>query len=180
MQMVRLFDSKTNTVSEIPACELTGDVLRVSTNGVEGEVYMYARDLNEGRPKRSHQAMRKWMPRINFIRMILADVYPQTKKEWVEGFRKDLDIEGETKFWMILAGHFWRINQAHHYSKPEQQEVFNILFRLGMSGTADEILAQCNYPLLGRQRAEEVLQMASKPPKPYENPDAAGEPPPLD
>lgn len=180
MQMVRLLDSKTNIVSEIPACELTGEVLRVSMIGVEGEVYMYARDLTEGGYKRSHQAMRKWMPRINFIRMILAEVYPKTKKEWVDGFRRDLDIAGETQFWMTLAFIFWRVVKAHPYSKPEQQEVFNVLFRLGMGGTADEILAQCEYPLIGRKCAEEILQMASKPPKPYEHPDAAGEPPPLD
>jgi len=103
--LVRVFDPTTQSITAIPARELSSDMLAANVDGVEGTVYIHVDHLEPG-PILHDSLPLPLVSRIQAIAGLLDEVYPQTEDEWIDGFRRESDPEVEVQLWERIAAKY--------------------------------------------------------------------------
>src|ERR1022692_1952454 len=90
-----------------------------------------SRKLKPGPIRHEHLPL-SLVPRINHLRLTLAEAYPQSMEKWLDGFRRDAHPESEVQWWERLARCYAAYVATKDLSAEQKQAVFSVLFKLGM------------------------------------------------
>jgi hypothetical protein len=93
--------------------------------------------------------------RIRKFEPVLAEVYPKSHQEWLEGFQRDLIPEDEVKIFEAIASAYQSFLAKQALMLPAKEEAFGLL--CAAVGTLKEALARCKLRFLTRQQATELL-----------------------
>lgn len=91
-------------------------------------------DIQMG-PIRHSQLSDELLARITAIEGKVAEVYPQTQEQWVEGFQRDRDPEIEIAIWENIPSAYQTFTTPRNLSRPARLEAFGLL--LVRSSSAD-------------------------------------------
>ncbi len=102
--------------------------------------------------------------RVRAFEPVLADIYPMSHEEWLEGFQRDLNPESEIAIWEGIAAAWQRLPSLGALTTDERKEAFGVL--LVRSGSDDVESSLAGLKHLSRSRAETLLGFYTAPPKP--------------
>ena len=93
--------------------------------------------------------------RIRKLEPVLAEVYPISHQEWLEGFQRDLNPEEEVRIFEAIASVYQAFLAKQALILPAKKEAYALLVTSG--GTMEETLARTKLRHLSRKDAEELL-----------------------
>ena len=121
-------------------------------------------DLQPG-PIRHDKLDPELVDRIKVFSPIVADLYPQTLEQWIDGFRRDLNPESEVAIWENIANALATFDHERNLTIDARREAFALL--LQRSGASDEeVLSGVELAHLTSEDARRLLRLYSSPPKP--------------
>jgi len=88
--------------------------------------------------------------RIDDVRRVFQEVYPQTLAEWVDTFQRDLHYERELLLWETMAQVFAEYCEVHETTLELRKEVYAAVLTRTF-GSGEEELRQLNPKLLSRK-----------------------------
>jgi len=77
--------------------------------------------------------------RINYLRLTLDEVYPQSLETWLDAFRRDANPESEVLWWERLTRCYLAYVEPKDLSMKQKQAAFKILFTLGMGSSLQDM-----------------------------------------
>jgi hypothetical protein len=95
--------------------------------------------------------------RIRKLEPVLAEVYPISHQEWLEGFQRDLNPESEVKVFEAIASAYQGFLAKQALILPAKKEAYALLVTSG--GTMEETLARAKLRHLSRKEADELLRL---------------------
>jgi hypothetical protein len=153
---VRVLDTKTHTITTIPASELAPGMVRARVAGIEGDVWIDASTLhpNEGyaHPPFTGELRQK----IETIQELMAEVLPKSYEEWEDGFRRDQHPESEIAIWCNLALGYRFLTDGQDYPDEAKREVLRILLACINNGR-EHVLATVTPQFFSREQVREML-----------------------
>ena len=153
---VTVLDPVAKTFTEILARELNQGMIRVKVEGREGECWMDSSLVQMGAVK--HQSLDSSLTAdIEIVMAALAEVYPLTREEWVDGFKRDLNPEQEVAIWKHLADVYTEANRRQQFSHEQLDDVFQVLVNCTLHNRAN-VLKFCKLKCLSRSDAESVIK----------------------
>ncbi|MCW0219882.1 MAG: hypothetical protein OJI67_16270 [Prosthecobacter sp.] len=120
-------------------------------------------DIQMG-PIRHSQLSDELLARITAIEGKVAEVYPQTHEQWVEGFQRDMDPEIEIAIWENIASAYQTFTTPRNLSRPAKLEAFGLL--LVRSSSADMADSYSKLKHLSLPEAKELISLYSATPQP--------------
>jgi hypothetical protein len=90
------------------------------------------------------------------IKSSLDEVFPQSLKEWEDGFRNDVHAEGEIAIWLNIARTYAKCIREKKYSRAQRQDVFAILSNLATVGK-EHILEVVQLRSLSKDKAKRIV-----------------------
>lgn len=103
--------------------------------------------------------------RIKIIKMMLDKIYPQSNKDWTEGFTRDQNPEREIRIWECIAKSLMAVEEVSFASDKVKNEAFSLLLMRSGSPTAD-VLKRINLEHFTRKSAKQLLDSYELKPKP--------------
>jgi hypothetical protein len=97
--------------------------------------------------------------RIDWIRLTLDEVYPQSMAEWLDGFQRDTNPEHEVVWWEWLAHCYVEYSEGQEVSPAQKQAAFRVMMKLAL-GSAEE--ANVDLPDLPAGGLEEILRIMGR------------------
>lgn len=105
------------------------------------------------------------MDRVNILKMMLDKIFPQSNKDWQEGFTRDHNPEREIRIWECMAKSLMAIDEVAFASKEVKAEAFALL--LVRSGSSTEnTLKSLTLKHFSRESAKKLLDSYELKPKP--------------
>lgn len=92
--------------------------------------------------------------RIRKLQPTFAEVFERTHKEWLDGFKRDLNPEAEIKLWEAMASAYQTFLDAHALSLPAKKEALGLL-------CSGQTPAPGKLRHLRPEEAEELLRLFS-------------------
>jgi hypothetical protein len=77
--------------------------------------------------------------RIEWLKLTLDEVYPQSMAEWLDGFQRDVNPEPEVVWWERLAHCYVEYSQQHELTSVQKQAAFRVVIKLALGSAADQI-----------------------------------------
>jgi hypothetical protein len=77
--------------------------------------------------------------RIDWLRLTLDEVYPQSMEAWLDGFQRDLNPEPEVVWWERLAHCYVEYRQSHELSSSQKQAAFRVMIKLALGSAAEQV-----------------------------------------
>ncbi|MDB6063963.1 MAG: hypothetical protein JWR26_171 [Pedosphaera sp.] len=112
-----------------------------------------------------HQSLPETLiARIRQIEPILAEVYPRSHEQWLEGFMRDVDPEPEVANWEAIASAYGRFTQNRALSLEAKRETLMLLIMRSVVDENTTVNSKLVY--LNRAEAKELLHLYSEPPQP--------------
>src|SRR5947209_18336965 len=71
--------------------------------------------------------------RIEWLRLTLEEVYPQSMAEWLDGFQRDVNPEPEVVWWERLAHCYVEYSQGQELDPREKQAAFRVIIKLALA-----------------------------------------------
>lgn len=68
--------------------------------------------------------------RIDTVRVVLAEVYPMSKQQWLDSLRRGINPEKEVLWWERVGGCFTAFAAKRTLSPNQRQAVFKVIFGL--------------------------------------------------
>ncbi len=124
--LVNVFDMETHSVTRMPARELAAHMVEVKMEGIEGTVWIDARELKQGDYKHPPfpEEIRDF---LRDIKSSLDEVYCLSLEQWEDGFRRDRNAEKEIALWVYLASIYRNLTTSRDLSAEQRQDYFKIL-----------------------------------------------------
>src|SRR4051794_14580014 len=97
--------------------------------------------------------------RIEWLRLTLEEVYPQSMPEWLDGFQRDLNPEPEVVWWERLAHCYVEYSHGQELDPREKQAAFRVIIKLAL-GSAEE--ANPDLADLPTGALEDILEIMSR------------------
>ena len=121
----------------------------------KGFVLKSPQDIQAG-PIRHEELSEDQLSRIRKVNTILAEVYPLSFEEWVDGFKRDRNPEFEIRIWVYTAVTYQEYCRENSLTPVERQDVFMVmLFCICMP--EDRILDSCNLKAISEDQARDVM-----------------------
>jgi len=95
--------------------------------------------------------------RIRKLEQVLAEVYPISHQEWVEGFQRDLNPESEVRIYEAIASAYQAFMAKQALILPAKKEAYGLLCTAG--GNVEKTLARAKLQYLSGKEAEELLRL---------------------
>lgn len=120
------------------------------------------KDLKPG-PIRYSKLNENLISRIRLIRASLWLCYPHSMEFWMDGFKRDLNIESEIRYWEHMSTCFLELLTQHDLSKAHKgdkeniyKDLFSMLFEINgsTSKTEKKILFESDF----KEKAKEIWQ----------------------
>ena len=137
MNKVRVFDIEKGEVRTMPAQELAPGMVPARVEGIEGEVWVDARQVREFPRHRHARFTGEPLRKIRRIQALLEEVDPLSLEEWVDGFRRDKDPEREIAFWLGVAETYAFLVGNRPYDRARKLDVYNLLMASVISPAED-------------------------------------------
>src|SRR5688500_15185081 len=103
-QTVLMYDFETKWLTAIPAAELAPGMLRLTVEGIAGDVWVDGKAaLGAKAPLRHPPFPEEARAHLRRLRAVFHDVYPNTLGQWEDGFRRDADPDREIAIWLRIA-----------------------------------------------------------------------------
>lgn len=90
--------------------------------------------------------------RIHQIAEEMAEVYPQSDEEWIDGFAADRQPEREIVIWEIVALAYSSFVQARDLSTAAKREVLNLALNRSLGCSEQAVLKKPLAELTGAER----------------------------
>lgn len=114
--------------------------------------------LQKGPHQRENLSIEQ-LERLDRIRETLADVDDQSREEWIDNFKRDLNPDTEIAIWEHLAKSFQSYCSRNDLTKEARAEVLPILLLRSTSMTEDEILASVDLNHLTEEQIREIISL---------------------
>lgn len=125
---VRTYDFDTGVITRIPARELAPGMILAKVEGIEGEVWVSARELEISACASKHPPFcAEVVKMLRAMHKVLKTVYPVSFKAWEKGFRHDAHPEQEIAVWKIIVDGFKHFTDGRNLTREQKQDVFNAL-----------------------------------------------------
>jgi len=111
-------------------------------------------------PIRHEQLSLSLTARINYLRQVLDEVYPQSIEKWLDEFQRDANPESEVVWWERLTRCYLAYTEPKDLSFKQKQAAFKILFTLGMGNDLQDVSIELGC--LPEGAREEVLGLMGK------------------
>lgn len=97
------------------------------------------------------------LARIAALHEVLADVIPLSLRDWIDGFMRDRDPEGEILLWEALAAIYTAACEGVDYSLEQRREVMQLVIHRYMRSER-KTLREFELRTLSRDQAKSVMQ----------------------
>jgi hypothetical protein len=77
--------------------------------------------------------------RIEWLKLTLDEVYPQSMAEWLDGFQRDVNPEPEVVWWERLAHCYVEYSHGQELSVGQKQAAFRVILKLALGSAAEQI-----------------------------------------
>jgi hypothetical protein len=117
-------------------------------------------------PVRHDSLTENQMVRIKHIQEVFREVYPLSTEEWIDGFRRDVEPEGEIVLWEELARAYSLFLKEYNLSMSQKHEVYAVLMKRSMM-EPERVLDELTLNYISEEqamRAMELYRMAPVPP----------------
>ena len=151
---VPFLDTETGRIVRIPARELNQDAIQVRLEGVEGLVWVMAKDLKSREPQ--HPPFGQEL--LAYCRQIhdaFAEHRPLSLDEWEDGFRRDAHPEKEIALWLHAA----EVYTAYAGSEPSpvrRKDYYRVIVTC-LTASPDSVWHALELQSLGREEAQEMI-----------------------
>ena len=152
---VRVYDPAVNSLTTIPARELSSDMLAAEVEGIDGVVYIHVDQLEAG-PIRHATLPPGLVERIRGIATAVEEVYPQTEADWLDGFQRDSDPEAEVRLWERIAAKYRHLT-ADEPDLEMKTDIFHVLAHCAIN-PPDITTLIVNCPALGPEGVQQVIE----------------------
>lgn len=157
MNKVKLYDFKTQKVTEIPASELAPGMVQADVAGV-GVVWIDADSsgINTDTPFRHAPFDAEKREIMLEIKSILDEVRPMTVEQWEEGFRRDENMEREIGLWCRIAFKFAHLTKDGDLSRQQKLDYFRLLLAC-VNGPREHVLETAMPTTISKARALKAI-----------------------
>lgn len=112
------------------------------------------KDLKPG-PIRHEQLPPSLIARIEALHSTLEQVYPQSMAEWLDGFQRDAQPEGELLWWERLARCYVDYSSGNELNAEQRQGAFDVICKVALGANAVDLGADLAH--LPTDAVDEIL-----------------------
>lgn len=172
-ESVRVYDFETEETTQIPARELADTMAAATVEGVEGRVYVDARQAaaHDEKTRRELGIAPGIAPfdedARDFLREIKSSVdefYCQTLEEWENGFRKDENPEMEIALWLHLARKYRGFTTSRNLTKDQRFDYYK-LFLTCLNNPREHVLSIYSPEVITPKQVNEGIAYFYEPSK---------------
>lgn len=155
--MVQVYDFDTKQVSEIPEAELAPGMVLANVEGV-GRVWIKASSVvGSGIYRHDADSFEPVMGLITSIRDKLNEVFPMTLKQWVDGFRKDMNPEQEIARWGHAAKVYEQCVKEFNFIAAQRKELFREVLTNCLSCPPENVLTLASLDRITKEQAQRAI-----------------------
>jgi hypothetical protein len=133
-ETVRVYDVPSQTLVNIPACELAPGMFRARLHGVEGDVFVDSRQIQLGGPFRYPPFPPAVLEVLRHIQVTFGEVQPRTLADWENGFRRDTNPDEEVRLWLFMAEVYRRWTRGRRLSFVRKFELYLVVLHYVNNG----------------------------------------------
>jgi hypothetical protein len=158
---VRVYDFVTRRYYNIPACELSSDMIEVKIEGDTHKSWVRKDQLRKGEYRHPEfDDVRK--EKIRTIKANLDEVCCQSREEWEDGFRRDVNPDKEIELWLRIGDVYTNTIAGNNYNETQRQDVFDIVLACSRIDTYDAIYPSLNLTSIDKQMAKPIIRKCYK------------------
>jgi hypothetical protein len=116
-------------------------------------------------PVRHDSLTESQIVRIKHIQEVFREVYPLSTGEWIDGFRRDMEPEGEIVLWEELARAYSLFLNEYNLSMSQKHEVYAVLMKRSMMAP-DRVLDELTLNYISTEQAMRVMELYRMAPVP--------------
>lgn len=152
---VNVMDAETHAVTRVPARELAPHMVECRMEGVEGTVWMDARELKQGEYQHPpfDEEVREC---LREIQAAVEEFYPLSIEEWEDGFRRDKTPEREIALWLHLARTYRQLTTSRDLNAEQRRDYFGVLVTC-LNSPPEHVLRVFSPNAISRGEAEEII-----------------------
>ena len=156
--MVRVYDSETRQVTNMPARELAPGMILARVEGVEGEVWVESSRLRLA-PHQHPPFAGERLARVRRLQQSLCEVDPRTAEEWEDGFRRDGHPDRELDIWEHIVRVYQHFTAGRSgLSLKVKKRVFGEAVLCSMSDRPDTVVHSCPRGPLSTAQVREIAE----------------------
>ena len=154
--MVRVYHPTTKTITEMPASQLTPNMIQAQVEGLDGVHWINVGELRMGERQAEYfsEEVRDY---FREIKSKLDEVYPLSLEEWEDGFLRDAHPEQEIAVWLRVADVYNRFASERNLSLEQKKEYFRVLGAC-MNSSRERVLQLYSPQLISKAEAEKVIE----------------------
>jgi len=100
-------------------------------------------------PVLHHQLPRSLIARIYSLYSRLYDVYPLAMAEWLDGFQRDVNPEGEVLWWERVANCYVDYIRPNDLNPKQRKAAFNFICRIALGASTEDLRADLAHLPVG-------------------------------
>jgi hypothetical protein len=124
---VRVYDLETGKLTTIPVRELAPGMIRASVEGIEGDVWVDAKQAKSS-PEYRHppfdQDTRDVLVRLE---QVFHDVYPCSLDKCEDAFRRDANPDKEILLWLRMGYAFDHFTKGRRLNAEQRMDIFSVI-----------------------------------------------------
>jgi hypothetical protein len=153
--LVRVYDPTTRTITEMPASQLTPNMIQAQVEGLDGVHWINVGELKLGE-RQTESFPEEVRDYFREIKSKLDGVYPLSLEEWEDGFLRDAHPEQEIALWLHVADIYNRFTSERNLSLEEKNEYFSVLGTC-MNSSRERVLQLSSPQLISKAEVEKVI-----------------------
>src|SRR5262245_9142116 len=153
--MVRVYDPTSKTVTEMPAAQLTPNMIQAKVEGLEGVHWISVGELKMGE-RQAESFPEEMRDHFREIKSKLDEVYAMSLEEWEDGFLRDEHPEQEIALWLHVADIYNRFASDSNLTLEQKKEYFRVLVTC-MNSSRERVLHLSSPQLIAKAEAEKLI-----------------------
>jgi len=153
---VQIYDPKTKHISQIPESELAPGWIKAKIQGTDRVFFVEAAQLNSKGEFKHERFTGERRRLMKYFSRVFASVYPRTRQEWEDEFRKDQNPDKEIAIWTVIADVFEYFTKGRSFPFKTKMDYFRIIVSWSINGL-DAALQVINLKMLSMEQAQEVI-----------------------
>jgi hypothetical protein len=154
--MVRIFDFANKSITTIPARELAPGMVQARIPGIDGEVWIEARQAISYDSYRHPPFSEKTHQIFRYLRKTFIGVYPGTLEEWEDGFRRDGHPAREISYWIHGAEVFGHFTSGRVLSREKRKDIFAVVLNC-MNNGPEYVRMTTNLRTLSSKQVRKIV-----------------------
>ena len=153
---VNVLDTSTQTITQMPARELAPYMVQVRMVGIEGTVWVDARELKQSeyqQPPFSEEVR----DLLREIKSSIDEFYCLSLEEWEAGFRRDRHPEKEIALWLHLGRTYHDLTSSRDLNTEQRRDYFNVLLTC-LNSPREHVLNVFSPTAISVEEANDVIE----------------------